>query len=82
MDFNKVSNLTPENIDKHIFMHAEKLGIKNLARTDLRGINLCQVYTMARPVLSIARGLLFFKPTWQNVITGLMTNLDTQCGIS
>jgi hypothetical protein len=39
----------------------------------------CAVYTAARPVLLFARGLLFFKPKWQTVVTALIGGLDTVC---
>jgi len=39
----------------------------------------CAIYTAARPVLVFARGMLFFKPKWQTVITGLIGGLDTIC---
>jgi len=82
MDFNKLSNLTTENIDKHIYAQAEKLGIKNVATNDLKALNLCQIYTIARPILSTVRSILFFKPTWQNIITGIMTALDAECNVN
>lgn len=39
----------------------------------------CAIYTAARPVLLFARGMLFFKPKWQTVVTALIGGLDTVC---
>lgn len=39
----------------------------------------CTVYTAARPVLVFVRGMLFFRPKWQTVVTALIGGLDTVC---
>ena len=41
--------------------------------------NICDIYPVAKPILLFAKSLLFFKPTWQSVITGLIAALDNQC---
>jgi hypothetical protein len=81
-DFNKASNLTTDNINKHIFAHAEKLGVKNLAGNNLKALNLCQIYTIARPILQLAKSILFFNTTWQSVIGAVIAALDTECPTS
>jgi len=39
----------------------------------------CNLYIVARPVLLFVRGMLFFKPKWQMVISGLVGGLDAVC---
>lgn len=39
----------------------------------------CAVYTAARPVLLFVRGMLFFRPKWQTIVTALIGGLDTIC---
>jgi hypothetical protein len=81
-DFSKVSNLTTDNINKHIFAKAEKFGVKNLATNNLKSLNLCQIYTIARPILQLVKSILFFNSTWQGVIGAVIAALDTECPTS
>lgn len=41
--------------------------------------NICSLYTKVKPVLKLAKGLLFFKPKWAALITLLITTLDEIC---
>jgi hypothetical protein len=69
-------------VDAHVFAAAEKLGIKNLNKANLKAFNLCQIYTTARPILKFVVAILFFKPSWQAIATALMASLDAECGIT
>jgi hypothetical protein len=39
----------------------------------------CAIYTAARPVLVFVKGMLFFRPKWQAIVTALLGGLDTIC---
>lgn len=68
------------NIDKHIdAVLAESAPTALVTSTDFKLWNICKYYRAVRPVLKIAKGLLFFKPKWQNVITLFMNVLDGVC---
>lgn len=68
-------------VDAHVFAAAEKLKIKNVTTANLKVFNLCQSYTLARPILVLVKGILFFKPSWQNIVTALIAGLDTYCNV-
>ena len=42
-------------------------------------INICKAYQTARPILNIAKKILFFKPKWAAVIGFLIVTLDEIC---
>lgn len=78
--------MTETEIDKHVFAHAEKLGIKNinapLTQEQLSSINVCALYTTVRPILTAAKSLLgFFKPSWAAIVGTFMGVMDTTCQI-
>jgi hypothetical protein len=82
-DFSKASNLTVGNIDKHIYAQAEKLGIKNVAAPgNLKTLNICQIYSIARPIMLFVKSILFFSATWQGIVTAMMAALDVECPTS
>lgn len=79
--------MTPDQIDAHVYAHAEKLGIKNinvpLTAEQLKTINVCGIYSTIRPILTAAKSLLgLFKPTWATVITTFMAVMDTTCQVT
>lgn len=63
-----------DEIDKLVSAHLKKSGRANAA-----AFNLCSVYPVARPILLAVKGILFLKPSWQAIITGLIAGLDIQC---
>lgn len=68
------------NIDKHIDEVLSQGGTSFDPKTaTARRFDLCKIYTAVRPVLKFARGLLFFKPKWQSVISLLMEAMDEHC---
>lgn len=58
-------------IDKHVEHH--------LSVAEVKKLNLCAVYVGAKPVIKFVRGLLFFKPKWQQIIDLLTASLDESC---
>ncbi len=67
------------NIDKHI---DDVLAIEapaGISANQFKLWNICRTYQAVRPVLKFAKGLLFFKPKWQGVMTMLMAALDEAC---
>lgn len=54
---------------------------KNTIATNEKGVafNLCEAYRVARPILKLARALLFWKPKWQNVLDILINTMDQEC---
>jgi len=53
--------------------------LQELETTRAKLFNICKVYTTAKPVLLIAKKILFFKPKWQTVIGLLITTMDEIC---
>lgn len=64
-----------EKVDSHVDMHFDKLE----ADFNEKSVSFCDAYYVARPVIIWVKGLLFFKPKWQKVLTILVASLDVNC---
>ncbi len=51
----------------------------NATAAQIKLFNICDAYKKLRPVLKFVRGLLFWKPRWQEVIDNALTSLDQAC---
>ena len=52
-----------KKVEKHLSAKAAKVDLK-------------AIWAVARPIVLIARGLLFWKPKWQQVIDNLIAGVD------
>jgi hypothetical protein len=68
------------DVDNHIEMHHDAINEAMQAGPIVPGTpEFCGVYKAARPILLLIKGMLFFKPKWQVVLTGLIAGLDAVC---
>ena len=42
-------------------------------------LDICAIWKGVRPIVKVARALLFWKPKWQAVLDQLITSLDATC---
>lgn len=63
------------NISKTLF----DANLAELNATKAKLFNICTVYKKARPVLTLAKKILFFKPKLSALIGLLIETLDTIC---
>jgi len=67
-------------LDKHVEEHHDTVAQVTETGPVLPGSpEFCAVYKAARPILLLVKGMLFFKPKWQTVLTGLIAGLDAVC---
>jgi hypothetical protein len=77
-----MSNLSVAQVDAQIFIHAEKLGVKNIAKADLKTFNLCQIWTVVSPIIGFARSIIaIFKSSWLPYIDAFTAALNAECTI-
>jgi|HubBroStandDraft_2_1064218.scaffolds.fasta_scaffold00002_103 hypothetical protein len=75
-----IKGMTMEQIDSHIADHQHLLAaVPGADKT----VNLCGIYSVARPAMVFLESLLgFFKPSWATVLQALVTSLDAACSIT
>lgn len=72
-------NLVTEvnQVDAHVEEHHDT--IASLDASSMDTTKFCVIYTGAKPILNLAKNLLFFKPKWQTILKAFIAGLDTIC---
>lgn len=65
-----------EKVDAHVDALFEKLEKDFESKSS---VSFCDAYRVARPVILWVKGLLFFRPKWQKVLTIFVATLDVSC---
>ncbi len=68
-----------EGVDQHLENFVAAEASEGMSAQALQLFNICNVYQKAKPVLKLARALLFWKPKWQAVIDELESVADGIC---
>lgn len=66
--------------EKHLESYQAKLAAGDKAGDKL--FNFCSVYNKAKPILKVARILLFWKPSFQKVIDEVIAAGDLACPVA
>jgi hypothetical protein len=78
--FDETFDPITETIDQHVESNHDAVTLVTADGPAIPGTSaFCVLYASARPVLHWVKAVLFFKPKWRALLTGLIAGLDAVC---